>query len=555
MASTEEDWKAKVARKQASLQAKVPKEWRLPESITSLLKLPLAEHPNRLIDLDIPRRSGLLSERELQITEKYTVRSLLIALRSGEISAVEVTTAFCKRACVAGQLTNCLTETYYDEALSRARELDLARERGDALGPLHGLPISLKDSFQIAGSEATIGYVSYLDRKSEENSALVDLLLQQGAILYVKTNVPQTMMTADSENNIFGRTLNPHNTLLTAGGSTGGEGALVAFRGSILGVGTDVAGSIRIPALCDGLYGFKPTTSRVPYGGQARAGDAGNSFFLAAAGPLANDLEGIADWMEVVIGARPARFDAAALDVPWRQLQPKQQLRIGVLEPDPFFPLQPPVQRTLHEAVARLQSQGHTLVTLRADKTRIAEATVVSWAMFGLMSDGFARLRASGEPFIQSLQAGGALASKLAQQAIPRPQYDSSMTDLQRLAAVTVHRDALKESWRKLWNLHNLDVVIAPAAQCTAPLHDTFSLPAYTVLLNCLDYPACVIPFGQGSRDKDGQPFVVKPEQFCPEYDVDAADGAPCVIQVFANRMQDEECLRAAKVIDACLKG
>jgi amidase len=208
----------------------------------------------------------------------------------------------------------------------------------------------------------------------------------------------------------------------------------------------------------------------------------------------------------------------------------------------------------LNEAAARLESQGHTLVRVPADKARVAEATVVSWALFGLMSDGFARLKASGESFVESLKAGGGLASKLAQQAIPRPQYDSSMTDLQRLAAATVHRDALKESWRKLWNEHDLDVVIAPAAQCTAPLHDTFSLPAYTVFLNCLDYPACVIPFGRGSRKVDDQRFIVKPEQFCPEYDVDAADGAPCVIQVFANRMQDEECLRAAKVIDACLK-
>ena len=102
------------------------------------------------------------------------------------------------------------------------------------------------------GTEASIGYVSFLGEKSSANSALVEILLNLGAVLYVKTNIPQTLMTADSDNNIFGRALNPHNTLLNAGGSSGGEGALIAFRGSPLGVGTDVAGSVRIPALCCG---------------------------------------------------------------------------------------------------------------------------------------------------------------------------------------------------------------------------------------------------------------------------------------------------------------
>lgn len=135
------------------------------------------------------------------------------------------------------------------------------REAGQLAGPLHGLPISLKDSFQVAGSPATLGLVGYLDHISQTNSSLVDLLLSQGAVVYCKTNVPQTLMasctilhtafpvqvanslqTTDSHNNVFGRTLNPLNTSLTAGGSSGGEGALVAMRGSPLGVGTDVGG-------------------------------------------------------------------------------------------------------------------------------------------------------------------------------------------------------------------------------------------------------------------------------------------------------------------------
>lgn len=92
--------------------------------------------------------------------------------------------------------TRCLTEVLFDKALERAHDLDTLRSSGKLAGPLHGLPISIKDSFQVAGTQATIGLVSYLDRVSDANSVLVDVLLQLGAVLYVKTNVPQTMMVS-----------------------------------------------------------------------------------------------------------------------------------------------------------------------------------------------------------------------------------------------------------------------------------------------------------------------------------------------------------------------
>lgn len=160
-----------------------------------------------------------------------------------------------------------MTEVFYDDALDRARQLDdLYAKTGKLQGPLHGLPISVKDSFNIKGHQSTVGYAKFLAIPvSKTNSPLIDMLLDAGAVLYVKTNIPQTMMTGDSENNIFGRTLNPHNTLLTAGGSSGGEGALVSFRGSVLGVGTDIAGSIRIPALCCGIYGFITYSRSSPF--------------------------------------------------------------------------------------------------------------------------------------------------------------------------------------------------------------------------------------------------------------------------------------------------
>jgi amidase len=352
---------------------------------------------------------------------------------------------------------------------------------------LHGLPISIKDGFQVAGTEASIGYVSFLGKRSEKNSPLVDTLLNLGAVLYVKTNIPMTLMTADSHNNIFGRCLNPHNTMLNAGGSSGGEGALVAFRGSPIGVGTDVAGSVRIPALCCGTYGFKPTSNRVPYGGQAIPGLPGFKPIVASAGPLANDFEALEIFTKAVIDSTPALLDSTAIDVPWRKLhQPKQSgLRFGILPEDPAYPLHPPIKRAIKEVARKLQAQGHEIITLKSDETRTSDGIEVAIELFSL-APGTAKghIEASGEPAVPSVakQYGPANYGKYT--------YVTNLEGLDKLhklAALTVKRQQFIEGWRDLWVQHKLDAILAPSAQNTAVPHDNFGWPPYTCLFNLLD--------------------------------------------------------------------
>lgn len=163
---------------------------------------------------------------------------------------------------------NCLTEIFVERALARAAELDDAlKKTGKVVGPLHGLPISLKDQLCIKGLETTVGYVSWIGKYAEKNAILVDILEECGAVPFVRTNVPQTLMVRwnylvfgtvmiiltqifthdkwpETFNNIFGRTTNPYNRSLTSGGSSGGEGALVALKGSPIGVGSDIGGCV-----------------------------------------------------------------------------------------------------------------------------------------------------------------------------------------------------------------------------------------------------------------------------------------------------------------------
>src|SRR5271170_420781 len=259
-------WQAIASRKQAYRNSKIPVEWRIP-SLLLPKDPPLLEYGPQTV-LHLPRECGILSNSEVSITEEYTIKSLLSALASTTLTALAVTTAFCKRAAIAQQLTNCITEPLFSSAMARAKELDayLAKE-GRPLGPLHGLPISVKDTFDIMGVDSSIGIASLCFKPAKANAPLIDLLLSLGCVIIAKTNVPQTLGSLDSVNNVFGRTMSPVNRLCTAGGSSGGEGVLVAMKGCMIGWGTDIGGSIRVPAMCNGVYGFKPSCGRVPNGG------------------------------------------------------------------------------------------------------------------------------------------------------------------------------------------------------------------------------------------------------------------------------------------------
>jgi len=142
--------------------------------------------------------------------------------------------------------TNCVHEFFPEMALAQAKELDAYYEKNKApMGPLHGLPISLKDQLRVKGLETSMGYISWLGKYDEEDSVLTALLRKAGAVFYVKTSVPQTLMVCETVNNIIGRTTNPRNKDWSCGGSSGGEGAMIGMRGGVIGVGTDIGTKLR----------------------------------------------------------------------------------------------------------------------------------------------------------------------------------------------------------------------------------------------------------------------------------------------------------------------
>ncbi|KAJ5604252.1 Amidase [Penicillium hordei] len=547
-------WQEKAAKKRQECASKLPQGWKFSEQFMAGFQAPISKHKNDFIRTEAIRKSGILTDRELKITENYTVTSLITALADGTLTSAEVTLAYCKRAALAQQLVSCLTETMFPEAQERAEYLDKLRAQGNLAGPLHGLPVSIKDNFHHKGTESTIGMISFLDEKSSANSPLVDILLELGAVLYVKTNIPQTMMTTDSHNNVFGRTLNPWNTTLGPGGSSGGEGALIALRGAPLGVGTDIGGSVRIPAHCCGLYGFRPSAARVPNGGMRVCTTSGMKFILSCAGPLSSDLDGIETFFRSVFEAQPARYDSTIIDIPWRQVPIKPTLRIGVVPESSIFPLHPPIQRVLAEAIHLLEAQGHHIIYLEEKDCRVMEANEIAWNFFTLDQASQKHLESAGEPPVPAMSYMLKQGEKL-KQFYKRSLPDMTNLDrLDKVALLNTRRADLREVYRKLWLQHNLDVCIAPPAQTTAVPHDTFGVAPYTTLTNLLDYPSCILPFGKVGELDAKENFELDDNQLGAEYNFEQLEGAPCSIQLFTTTMRDEECLQIAKQIDQCLK-
>jgi amidase len=259
-------------------------------------------------------------------------------------------------------LTNCLTEIFFTEAMEQARRLDdVLKSTGRPIGPLHGVPISIKDLLNVKGQCTTAGYVSYARKpQKEQDSGVVELLRNAGAILYCKTNNPQSMMSLETVNNIYGRTVNPWNNKIGPGGSSGGEGALVAMHGSPLGIGTDVGGSIRVPAAYCGVYGFKPSAKRVSMRGSDYT-MRGQESILAVAGPLGHSVDDLELFFQVNSDAKPWLREPL-LRMPWRsqisEMQ-TQKLKIGIMLWDEVVMPHPYITRVIGEVAAKLKAAGH----------------------------------------------------------------------------------------------------------------------------------------------------------------------------------------------------
>ncbi|KAK4989766.1 hypothetical protein LTR66_006968 [Elasticomyces elasticus] len=566
--SVPDDWKAISDVKKKALSDSIPPEWRIPSNI-----LP----PDTQLDVtSFPVKSGWFSEQELEITAA-TASSILENVHTWKWSAQDVTKAFCKRAAATHQLTNCLSETLFSSALSRARELDdhLAKT-GSVVGPLHGLPISLKDNFNIIGTDSTVGFAHWVNKPATHNSALVDQLQDAGAVFYVKTNVPTAMMIAETVNNVFGRTTNPLNRNLTSGGSSGGESALIAFGGSVLGVGTDIVGSLRIPASLTGIFALRPSFGRFPTRGAASA-LAGQEAVHSVNGPMARGIGEIELFAKTVVGLRPWERDPKCVPLPWRSVNVGPKLKLGVMWDDGMVRPTPPIQRALKEVVEKLRKAGHEIVDWAPELHEEALGILVSTHRF---QHGRARIDRAcrfRDPILDLLQyrrptdpreqlkfftADGGKSLKAILDPVHEP-VRPEMAAYNNTAELGVHalwqlqmqRSTVCHKYLGRCREAGIDGILCATTPFAGVEHGKFKHVAYTGVFNILDYAAISFPCGANvdqalDRASDGSsPLSDVDRQVQADYDASAVHGMPMSLQLVAGRLEEEKVIEMTKVV------
>lgn len=250
----------------------------------------------------LPSSKRVVHERPLTDITSSSVTLLASAIRRRKVSSVEVVEAFLRRMEEINPKLNAVVQLYREGALTAARAADNQLRRSAHLGPLHGVPMTIKDSFDTAGMISAAGTVRRKAFVPVRDATAVARLRNAGAIVLGKTNCSELTLSYETDNLVYGRTNNPYNLSRTSGGSSGGAAAILAASGSPLDIGSDTGGSIRVPSHFCGTAGLKPTSGRVPRTGHIIPSDGVFQFFTQV-GPMARYVEDLALVLPILVGS------------------------------------------------------------------------------------------------------------------------------------------------------------------------------------------------------------------------------------------------------------
>jgi Asp-tRNA(Asn)/Glu-tRNA(Gln) amidotransferase A subunit family amidase len=310
-------------------------------------------------------------------------------VRDKEASPVELIQAHLSRIDSLNPHLNGFVDVDGERALERARLAEQELMRGSVLGPLHGVPISIKSSIDVAGMRCEAGTRLRAGYIAKTDAPLVRRLRAAGAIVLGVTNTPELLMAWETDNLLYGRTSNPWDLTRTPGGSSGGEAAAIASGCSAGGVGSDGGGSIRVPAHFCGICGLKPTPGRIPATGHYPP-SAGPFALLGVVGPMARTISDLGLLFEVMQGPDFGDPSAAPVPVRWphwfsvdgRGRRSKNKPRVGYFEDDGRTPVTPEISAAVRKAAACLGDAGFELEPFRPEG--LEKARELWWEFFGV---------------------------------------------------------------------------------------------------------------------------------------------------------------------------
>lgn len=485
------------------------------------------------------------------------------ALQSGELSSMDIVDALLARADAIEPKLNALVHRFDDTARAAAENADEARARGIDYGPLHGLPVTIKESISTRGVACTLGVGARRAEVAETDAVVVQALRQAGAIVIAKTNVSQALLFHEADNPIWGATRNPFAADRVPGGSSGGEGAAVAAGLSPLGVGTDIGGSIRIPAHFCGVCGLKPTAGRWSMGGVVGA-IAGQETIRPVCGPLTRTVGDLELVMRAVDGPAQHALDPLVPPVPYGT--PPETLRVGYFDHDGLLAPSTANQRAVQRAVAALRDQGVTVVPFTPPRS--VELTFLYFAM--LSSDGGKTLEGflRGDEVVPQLS----LLRRLARLPGPVRQVAAAVMATQGEARVqrlleSIHEKSVQDLWAlvhqrnqwrrevlEAWDAAQLDAVIGPPHATPAIRHGQskdFTLGGcYSMRYNILDFPAGVVPVTSVRPEEARRASPQDRLEHTAAAVDDGSAGLPIGVQVATRPYAEPTCLAVMAAIE-----
>ncbi len=507
-----------------------------------------------------------------QVEEITTLGAKQLAqeIAAGVISAREAAEAYIRRIEAVNPQLNAVVVSLFDQARAEAAAADEKQTRGERLGPLHGVPITIKESLAVASTPATGGVPRWADNTAEADNPLVARLRAAGAVILGKTNVPELLFYLESDNPVYGRANNPWNLERSPGGSSGGEGAIVAAGGSALGLGTDIGGSIRVPAHCCGIHGLKPTSGRLTLLGTFDETILpGQEAILAQPGPLARHVADLALAMQILAAPGLERLDPSIAPVPWREpaAVAVEELRIGYYVDDGFITPAPALRRAVEEAAAALRNRDvHVEAFTPPD---VPEAMRI---FYGLLSaDGAAsarRVMGKGRHdhrirdmtrlarLPRGLRPPLAMLLKLAGQ----DRLATNMRGMKRLSTdqywqLIAARTAYRARFVAALDAAGFDAILCPPSPHPALTHgDSYYLNAvasYSMLYNLLGMPAGVVA---ATRVRAGEESDQPPSKDLVERAARAVEagsaGMPIDVQVVARHWREDVVLAVMATLE-----
>lgn len=488
-------------------------------------------------------------------------------IAGGDVSAAEVVTAHIERIEQVNPQINAVVVKRYAAALAEAQAADDARRAGASLGPLHGVPVTIKECLDLQGTPSTLGLPCRVHDRASADDPYVARLRQAGAIVLGKTNVPQLLVYYESCNPVYGRTNNPWNLDRASGGSSGGEAAIIAAHGSPLGIGTDIGGSLRVPAHFCGIVSLKPTTPRtLDWTRLVEPRSYGP--IVSLAGPMARDVADLELALALMSGVpnplcpQPAPpGDSSTVDL--------TQLRIGYYTDDGTFTPSPAVKRAVREAAELLRAAGAQVSPWQPPA--VPDAVDLYYRI--MTSDGAALLRGllgtdKPEPQIANLfwlapRSRRTLA--LLERALQLAGQRSMATSVRsfgypaRLHLATMERELAGYRERFAGALDQasagpLDLILCPTCPLPAYTHGASQQlgvgGGYAALYNLLGYPAGNVPITQVRPNEEiGRVASLDLVERAARAVEHGSAGLPVGVQLVARPWQEHVALAAMRAL------